>query len=242
MGVSSFHCQQFSVCQQQSAMKVCTDALLFGAMAPIQAGDQVLDIGTGTGLLALMAAQLGAGQVTAVELTAAAYAEACLNFNNSPWAARLDAVHQAIQDYTPQLGRQFDVVICNPPFFENHSKTLNPLRNIARHTDHLPFTELMACVARLLADNGVFYVLLPVHAIAKLVLEARTVGLYLNKQTEFRGFEHNAAKVAALIFSRDDYGFTKSVWTIYQAPRIYTEASSQYLAPFLLRFKQAGQP
>ena len=78
-------------------MKVCTDAVLFGAMAPVNRGDRVLDIGAGTGVLSLMAAQLGAAQVTAVELTQQGYEEAQLNFNNSPWADRLKAVHQDIQ-------------------------------------------------------------------------------------------------------------------------------------------------
>ena len=92
-----FRFRQFSVAQSQSAMKVCTDAILFGAMASVNPGDRVLDIGAGTGVLSLMTAQLGAAHVTAVELTQEGYEETRLNFNNSPWSDRFEAVHQDIQ-------------------------------------------------------------------------------------------------------------------------------------------------
>ncbi len=141
--MSTFHFQQFSVIQRQSAMKVCTDAVLFGAMAPVNRGDRVLDIGTGTGVLSLMAAQLGAAQVTAVELTQQGYEEAHINFNNSPWANHLEAVHQDIQGFALTARCQYDLIICNPPFFENHSKTTNSLRKVARHNDLLPFADLI---------------------------------------------------------------------------------------------------
>ena len=126
--MSIFRFQQFTVIQKQSAMKVCTDAVLFGAMAPVSCGDKVLDIGAGTGLLSLMMAQLGAAQVTAVELTEQAYEEAQLNFANSPWTDHLVAVHQDIQSFSTAEKQQYDLIICNPPFFENHSKTTNSLR------------------------------------------------------------------------------------------------------------------
>ena len=97
--MSVFHFQKFSVLQSRSGMKVCTDATLFGAMMPIAAGDRVLDIGSGTGLLSLMAAQLGAGRVTGVELTAAAWEESRVNCGNSPWGERMQMIRQDIRDY-----------------------------------------------------------------------------------------------------------------------------------------------
>jgi tRNA1Val (adenine37-N6)-methyltransferase len=234
--MSIFHFQQFSVIQKQSAMKVCTDAVLFGAMAPVNKGDRVLDIGAGTGVLSLMATQLGAKHVTAVELMQASYEEAQLNFGNSPWTDRLEAVHQDIQGFAISIGHQYDLVICNPPFFENHSKTTDTLRKVARHNDELPFADLIKSADQLLSSQGMFYLLLPVPAVEKFVEAALGAGFYLSKQTDFRGYSHNNAKVSALTFSRTELIFSRALMTIYQSHRVYSQGSEHYLSPFLLRF------
>ncbi|WP_305268287.1 tRNA1(Val) (adenine(37)-N6)-methyltransferase [Methylobacter sp.] len=217
-------------------MKICTDAVLFGAMAPVNQGDHVLDIGTGTGVLALMAAQLGAAKVTAVELTQEAYQEADINFNNSPWAKRLEAVHQDIQSFALTADRQYDLIISNPPFFENHLKTVDTLRNTARHTDQLPFIDLISIAGQLLSLQGSFYLLIPAHTVAKFSAQALTAGFYLVQQTDFRGYAHNEAKVSALTFSRTADLFTTKLLTIYEFHNIYSPDSKAYLANFLLRF------
>lgn len=217
-------------------MRICTDAVLFGAMAPVNPGDRVLDIGTGTGVLALMATQLGAAKVTAVELTQEAFQEADINFNNSPWVDRLEAVHQDIQSFALTANRQYDLIISNPPFFENHLKTVDTLRNSARHTDQLPFADLIGIAEQLLSPQGLFYLLLPAHAVAKFSALALAAGFYLINQTDFRGYTHNEAKVSALTFSRTATVFTARLLTIYASHNVYSQDSERYLADFLLRF------
>lgn len=219
-------------------MKVCTDAVLFGAMAPVNRVDRVLDIGAGTGVLSLMAAQLGAAHVTAIELTQQGYDEAHVNFNNSRWADHLKAVHQDIQGFASATACQYDLIICNPPFFENHSKTTNSLRKVARHNDQLPFADLIKSADQLLSGHGLFYLLLPVHALEKFVAAALVAGFYLIRQTDFRGYTHNKAKVSALTFSRTVAVFATSLLTVYESHRIYTKDSECYLSAFLLRFSK----
>lgn len=234
--MSTFHFQNFSVLQKNSGMKICTDAVLFGAMAPIKQGDQVLDIGTGTGVLALMAAQLGAAKVTAVELTQEAFKEADINFNNSRWSEQLEAVHQDIQSFALTADRQYDLIISNPPFFENHLKTIDVLRNAARHTDQLPFADLINTAGQLLSPQGLFYLLIPSHAVAKFSAQALAARFYLIDQTDFRGYAHNQAKVSALTFSRKAAMFTARLLTIYESQNVYSQDSEAYLTDFLLRF------
>lgn len=234
--MSTFHFQQFSVLQKNSGMKVCTDTVLFGAMAPVKKGVHVLDIGTGTGVLALMAAQLGAVKVTAVELTQEAFKEADMNFNNSPWLDQLEAVHQDVQSFALETDRQYDLIISNPPFFENHSKTVDALRNTARHNDQLSFAELIGVAEQLLSPQGLFYLLIPAHAVAKFSTLALAAGFYLVNQTDFRGYAHNEAKVSALTFSRTAAVFTARLLTVYESHNVYSPDSAAYLKDFLLRF------
>ncbi len=219
-------------------MKVCTDAVLFAAMAPVNQGDYVLDIGAGTGLLSLMVAQLGAAHVTAVELTKPGYEEARFNFQQSPWADRLRAVHQDIQSFSNASNEHYDLIICNPPFFEKHTKATETLRHIARHNDQLPFEDLIKSAERLLSEPGVFYILLPVHAIERFTQLAQLAGLHLSYRADFRGYSHNNAKVSALTFCRSTVILCKTLFTIYASHNVYSQDSERYLSPFLLRFSK----
>ena len=217
-------------------MKVCTDATLFGAMAPIRGGESVLDIGTGTGLLTLMMAQLGASSVTAVELEKEAYEEALFNCAASQWSDRLEVVHSDIQSYALKQRGQYDFIISNPPFFEEHTKSEGRVRSVARHTDQLPFNDLIDAIAKLMKTEGLFYVLLPIHAVDKFVIQAEHHGLYLKRRVDIRGYERNEPKVSALTISRAIAPVEQELMTIYREHRVYSQQSEPYLNSFLLRY------
>jgi len=235
--MSVFRFQQFSVSQRQAAMKICTDSLLFGAMMPVKPMANVLDIGAGTGLLSLIAAQLGAGKATGVELMEDACREAAENFANSPWPDRLRAVRQSIQDFAENETARYDLIISNPPFFEKHFNAAEPMRNAARHDGHLKHAELVSIADRLLTQEGLFYVLLPAQAVAAFNRLATQSGFHLRRQTAFRGYAHGAVKVVALTFGRVLLGQPEcETLTIYDEPGIYSVASRAYLEDFLLRF------
>lgn len=217
-------------------MKVCTDATLFGAMAPIKGGERVLDVGAGCGLLSLMVTQLGASRAVGVELTEVAYEEARHNFEQSPWDGKLAAVLGDIRGFARGCNDKFDLIISNPPFFDNHTKTGDSFRNLARHTDSLSFLDLVRVTDHLLDDDGLFYLLIPQHAVDRVTSLALDRGLYLCCQVDFASTQAHQVKVSALTYSRREAGYTQQRLNIYQSHRVYTDQSKRYLQPFLLRY------
>ncbi|MEQ1734275.1 MAG: methyltransferase [Bacteroidia bacterium] len=160
--MQAFVFKQFEIAQHLCAMKVGTDAVLLGAWANVTAANTVLDIGTGTGILALMLAQKNTqATITAIDIDEGAVQQATQNFAQSKFATQLTAQHIALQHFVAQTNSTYDVIISNPPFFENSSRAQDSARNLARHNDSLTLTELVHSVAALLSPYGVFYIVLP---------------------------------------------------------------------------------
>jgi len=164
-----FQCKQFIVHQQHTSMKVCTDACLFGAWVSqktlVQNSNSIVDIGTGTGLLSLMLAQVtetSKASITAIEIESQAATEANSNFNISKWSDRLKLVNDSIQNFTASSkGLLFDIVISNPPFYEGDLKSPDANKNKAAHSTELPWSILVENVSSLLTEAGCFFVLVP---------------------------------------------------------------------------------
>ena len=234
--MSVFTLQQFAITQRHSAMKVCSDSLIFGAMTPINNQRRVLDIGAGTGLLSLMCKQLGAQHVTAVELTPQAANEAQENVARSPWPNDIEVVSQDILYY--QSNEKFDLIISNPPFFDNHLKSDNTLRNTARHTDTLSYATLLQRCSDLLTQDGLIYLLLPVHVAGHIAKIASSHQLCIVKQIDIIGLTGKDPKVCCLHLVRGNnpVEVIKYDIMIYQSPGKYCKQSEVYLRPFLLRF------
>jgi tRNA1Val (adenine37-N6)-methyltransferase len=157
-----FTFKQFTVKQDKTAMKVGIDSVLLGSWVAVSGSEQhVLDIGTGVGLLALMIAQkIPDALITAVEIDKTACLQALENSASSAWKERITVVNADIRTFT-QNPKGFDLIICNPPYFERSLKSYDDRKNLARHNDSLPFRDLIHCVVRLLRDEGRFALIIP---------------------------------------------------------------------------------
>ena len=204
-----FEFKRFRIEQESCSMKVGTDGVLLGAWFPVEAGMSVLDIGTGTGLVALMAAQRGAGSVTAVEIDADAAGQARRNAANSPWNGLICVECTDISDFTANSG--FDRIVCNPPYFRNSLRCPDAGRNTARHNDSLSFETLAGCSARLLADGGLLCVVLPYDASDSFVKCALAEGLDLCRRTDVVTAPGKTPKRSLLAFAKHSSGLDADV-------------------------------
>ena len=187
-------------------MKVGTDGVLLGAWADINDGQSILDIGTGTGLIALMAAQRSPhGTVTGVEIDSESAAQAGENVARSPFSRRIAIVASAFQDFARERGPQskFDVLLCNPPFFAHALKSPDAARATARHDDTLTLDELARWSAQLLAEDGTLSVVLPFDRRADMVTAAATHGLFVSRETHVSTLRNLPPKRILLTFKQD---------------------------------------
>lgn len=161
--MSSFTFKQFTIHQENTAMKAGTDGVLLGAWCDFSEADSILDIGTGTGLIALMAAQKSAesAKIYAIEIDADAYNQACGNVRNSKFANKINIVNQDFINFAAENKTKYDYIVSNPPFFENSQKSTDNKRTLARHTDSLPFSKLISGVAKIISYKGFFSVIIP---------------------------------------------------------------------------------
>jgi tRNA1Val (adenine37-N6)-methyltransferase len=183
---SFFQFKQFRIEQGNCGMKVSTDACLFGAYLPVENAQKILDIGTGTGLLALMMAQRSSARIDAVEIDEAAAQQAQHNFQQSQWRDRLSIFQSSIQDFCKQTpAQQYDWVVSNPPFFVNATLSANEKRKLARHTVTLSFEDLWQSVQHLLTPDGKFAALLP----------PTEMQLFMNLGEKLGYFPHHIAEI-----------------------------------------------
>ncbi len=182
-----FKFKQFTIQQDRCAMKVGTDGILLGAWARVGPVKKALDIGTGTGLIAIMLAQrcLDA-EVHAVEINEVAFSQAKENMATSPFAERLTAINQPIQDYAQMSNERYDLIISNPPFFSGGVFSGNEARAEVRHTTKLPHGDLLVAARTLLDPNGRFCVILPYLEGLRLKEMARRYNLHCSRMTEVR--------------------------------------------------------
>jgi tRNA1Val (adenine37-N6)-methyltransferase len=210
-----FRFKQFSIEQDLCAMKVGTDGVLLGAWASIPPSmaphPTVLDVGTGTGLVALMMAQRYTNAcVTGIDIDNGAVCQAAKNVSSSPFADRISIVRKAVQEYEGA----FDAVVSNPPFFDKSLKTPNALRNMARHTDTLTYAELMHAAHRLLKDDGELSVVVPFDYRKRMEDEATFMGFFPSRVLAVRTTPNQSARRFLLAFKKHSCERSFEVMTV----------------------------
>lgn len=210
-----FQFKHFRVGQEHAAMKVGIDGVLLGAWINLNGAKRVLDIGTGTGLIALMAAQRSQALVDAVELEPEAIKDATANFQNSKWVGRIKLFKGAFQDFESTC--RYDHIFSNPPFFENALKAKDPKRTQARHTDALSLQELLSKAKQLLNEKGRLSFILPVDQEKRLLELAEAAGFKLNRIVRVAPDFNKKCYRLLVELTREDFPLQESVFYIRDA-------------------------
>jgi len=217
-----FGFKHFSIRQTQAAMKVGTDSMLLGALCNFEGASALLDIGTGTGVLALMIAQrFNPETLTAVEMDDLAFEDARENLEKNPFTTKIDLVHTDIRSFNP--GKLFDGIITNPPFFENSSQSSNAERNLARHTNELSFEELFTVSSGLLKPSGKLWIILPADSTENNCKTAAKAGLFLQTLISIEGKPGKTVR-SVMEFGKTTIPVTSSNFTVRNENGSYTDA------------------
>jgi tRNA1Val (adenine37-N6)-methyltransferase len=187
-----FQFKQFAVKQQDSAMKIGTDSVLLGCYCKVHNTKYILDIGTGTGLLAF-------------------------NFSQSPWAHRITLYRQRIQEFKAQ--EKYDIIICNPPYYRHKASMsiTDQQRSMARHDKDLPFTDLLHCIQKNLNDTGTAWIILPAKEAGELLEEAVANGLHLQHIIYIHSLEHKTPNRHILVLGKTSASLTEQHMSVYDA-------------------------
>ena len=236
--MSKFQFKQFSVEQDRTAMKIGTDGVLLGAWTPIENNPfSILDIGTGTGIIALMLAQRShAEQIDALEIDEDAYEQATDNFENSPWNDRLFCFHAGLDEFVEEPEDEYDLIVSNPPFYSEDYKSENEQRDLARFQDAMPFEDLIEAAALLLSENGIFSVIIPFKEEKKFLALAKEYELHPIKITRVKGNPTSDIKRSLLAFGRNESDTVLDDELIIETDRhVYTSEYIELTKDFYLK-------
>lgn len=238
MPSSTFQFKQFTIQQDKCAMKVGTDAVLLGSWTECKNAKRILDIGTGSGIITLMLAQRSNAVIDALEIDKSSCEQAEENIKSSPWKDRINVIHSSLQNYLLKSEHQYDLIVSNPPYFIASSKAPDQKRSTARHTDTLPFNDLINGVTKLLTEDGRLCVILPLKEAQVLIDLAKESSLFLNKLTRISGrADKDSEKRWLMEFSKTSQEVKENKLAIEKGERHdYTEEYKELTNEFYLHF------
>lgn len=232
-----FQFKQFRIEQHHAAMKVNTDGVLLGAWANIDGVDSVLDVGTGTGLVALMIAQRNNKSfVTGIDIDEHAVIDATENIRKSPWPDRISVQHIAFQDFAETYPGKFNLIISNPPFFSNSVKNANARLSMARHNHLLPFADMISGTLRLLDEKGHLSIILPVDEADLFIGLAAKNGLFLRRLASVKPFPDKEPNRSLMEFSFLNCETERTVFSVYDEKKVnYSQEFMLLVRDFYLK-------
>ena len=237
MSSNPFHFKQFTINQDQCAMKIGTDAVLLGAWANLEHHpNSVLDIGAGTGVISLMLSQRSNEEtIDAIEIDKNAYEQCGGNFENSPWSDRLFCYHASLEEFTDEIDYKYDLIISNPPFYSDTFKSENKQRDLARFNDAMPFHHLVESVSKLLSDEGTFSVIIPFKEEENFIELASNINLFPNRITRVKGSPTSEIKRSLMEFSFNKNGLRINELIIEVERHQYTQDYINLTEDFYLK-------
>lgn len=232
-----FKFKQFSINQDQCAMKIGTDSVLLGAWTRLETNPKsILDIGAGTGVLALMMAQRSQAElIEALEIDDAAYEQCVDNFEQSPWADRLFCFHASLDEFVEEMDDEYQLIICNPPFYSEDFKTEDTQRDLARFQDAMPFDHLLKSVSLLLTEDGIFSVIIPFSQEQTFISMANDYNLHPRRILNVRGTPTSEMKRSLIEFSFHRIPLERKTLIIETERHVYTQDYIQLTKDFYLR-------
>jgi tRNA1Val (adenine37-N6)-methyltransferase len=232
-----FKFKKFQVNQDKCAMKIGTDGVLLGAWTSLKNDPfSVLDIGAGTGILSLMLAQRSKAElIEAIEIDDNAYEQCAENFDNSVWNDRLTCYHASLLEFVKEIEDNYDLIVCNPPFYTEDYKTENDARDLARFNDAMPFDHLIYAAANLLSENGLFTIIIPLKEESSFIDLALKNGLFPNKILRVRGNLNSDIKRSLIEFSFKNKTLKTSELTIETSRHKYTDDYIKLTKDFYLK-------
>ena len=237
MSNKPFQFKQFTIQQDKTAMKVGTDGVLLGAWVSLESNPfSILDIGAGTGLIALMLAQKSNAElIDAVELNNEAYEQTVANFEESDWGDKLFCYHASLQEFAEEIDDSYDLIVSNPPFYTSTYKNLEEDRAMARHTETLTYRDLLQGVSKLLSENGSCAFIIPYLEAANFIKIAAEFKLFPNRITNVKGTETSEIKRSLLQFSFEENEIEITMLVIEIERHNYTTAYKNLVKDFYLK-------